>query len=117
MGFLRKLTRPPQGHLAKPDGCDPELIKKFPAFHEWLTRQLDDDGKPRQTASFTVYGVPGGFRGFLNDRDTGASLSAESDSFKGLLAALEGELESEAPHWFWRQPQGQQGGKKKGKGD
>ena len=115
VSFLRKLQRPAQGALVKPDGCDPELSKKFPALHEWLTRQLDDEGKPRQTASLTVYGVPGGFKGFLNDRGTGASLSAESDSFKGLLTALEGELESDAPQWFWRNGQGEQNGKKREK--
>lgn len=116
MAFLRKLQRPAEGALDRPDACDPAFGEKYPALHEYLTRSRDDSGKTRQTASLTVYGHSGRFKAFLNDRDSGASLGVESDAFTGLLAALEAELESDAPSWFWRQGTGDQGGKKKSRG-
>lgn len=103
MAFLRRLQRPAQGSLDRPDPVDSELAGKFPALHEYLTRSRDDEGKARQTASLTVYGHAGAFKGFLNDRDSGGSLGVQSDSLAGLLRALEAELESDAPSWFWRQ--------------
>jgi len=115
MAFLRKLTRPAQGALDKPDPVDQELASKFPALHEHLTRSTDDDGKRRQTSSLTLYGQAGGFRAFLNDRDSGASLGVVADSVAGLLRALEAELESDSPNWFWREGGGAHPGKNRGK--
>lgn len=115
MAFLRKLQRPAQGALDKPDPVDPEISSKFPALHEHLTRSVDDEGKRRQTCSLTLYGASGGFRAFLNDRDSGASLGVVSDSIQGLLRALEAELESDAPNWYWREGAQGQGGGKRGK--
>lgn len=103
VAFLRKLQRPAQGAVDKPDAHDPELAGKFPALHEHLTRSRDDDGKPRQTCSLTIYGQQGAFRAFLNDRDSGASLGVTGGTLQGLLGALEAELESPEPNWFWRQ--------------
>lgn len=103
MAFLRKLTRPQQGALDRPDPVDQELASKFPALHEHLTRTKDDDGKARQTCSLTVFGHAGVFKAFLNDRDSGGSIGVQADSLAGLLRALEAELESDSPSWFWRQ--------------
>jgi hypothetical protein len=117
MAFLRKLSRPAQGALDKPDPVDQDMAAHFPALHEHLTRSRDDEGKPRQTCSLTLYGQPGGFRAFLNDRDSGGSLGVVADSVTGLLRALEAELESDAPNWYWRQGSDGQpgrGGKKRG---
>ena len=117
MAFVRRLQRPAQGSLDKPDAHDPELAAKFPALAEHLTRSTDDEGKPRQTCSLTLYGSPGGFRAFLNERDSGASLAVTGGTLAGILAALEAELESPEPAWYWRNNQpstGAPGRKKKG---
>ena len=103
MAFLRKLTRPTQGALDRPDPVDQELAAKFPVLHAHLTRTRDDDNQVRQTCSLTFYGHAGAFKGFLNDRDSGGSLGVQADSLAGLLRALEAELESDSPSWFWRQ--------------
>lgn len=116
MAFLRRLQRPAQGALDKPDPVDPELAGKFPAVHEHLTCSRNADGSARQTCSLTVYGHAGAFKAFLNDRDSGASLGVQAGSFAGLLGALEAELESDSPSWFWRQGSEQAKGKKGGRG-
>lgn len=116
MAFLRRLQRPAQGTLDKPDPVDSELAAKFPALHAHLTATRGDDGGRRQTCSLTVYGHAGAFKGFLNDRDSGASLGVQAGSLAGLLGALEAELESDAPSWFWRQGADQGKGKKGGRG-
>jgi hypothetical protein len=115
VAFLRKLQRPAPGSVDKPDAHDPELAAKFPAVHEHLTRSRDDDGKARQTSSLTVYGQQGGLRAFLNDRDSGASLGVTAGTLQGLLAALEAELESPEPSWFWRNGGDQHPAKNRGK--
>lgn len=114
VSFLRKLTRPAQGSLDRPDASDPELASRFPALHEHLTCSRDAEGKPRQTCSLTVYGQAGAFKAFLNDRDSGGSLGVQAGTLAGLLGALEAELESEAPSWFWRQ--GSESGSAKSRG-
>jgi hypothetical protein len=91
------------------------MAKRYPALHEYLTASRDPEGKVRQTCSLAIYGHLGRFKAFLNDRDCGAAIGVESDSVAGLLGALEAELESDAPSWFWRQGQGENGGKKKGR--
>jgi len=113
VAYLRKLQRPEPGAAQRPDGSDPKLHASYPALCEHLLRTTDDDGQPRQTCSFTVFGVPGGFRGFLNDRDSGAAISAFSETFVGLLAGLEADLQSDQPGWYFR-PEGN--GKGTGKG-
>lgn len=115
VAFLRKLQRPAQGSLDRPDAVDPQMVAVYPALHEHLTRTRDDDGAVRQTCSLTVFGHAGGFKAFLNDRDSGGSIGVQSDSFTGLLKALEAELESDAPSWFWRQAPESGGGKGRGK--
>jgi len=113
VAFLRKLTRPQPGALDRPDTADPKLASAYPALCEHLCRTRDDDGQPRQTCSLTLFGAQGGFRAFLNDRDTGAAIAVTADAFTGILAALEAELQSDHPNWHWR-PEGN--GKGAGKG-
>lgn len=112
VAFLRKLQRPAQGALDRPDASDPELASRFPALHEHLTRSKDDEGKPRQTCSLTVYGQAGQLKGFLNDRDSGGAIGVQAGTLAGLLGALEAELESDQPSWFWRQDQQGSGARK-----
>lgn len=116
MAFLRKLQRPEPGTLDRPDAADPKLAAAYPALCEHLCRSRDDDGKPRQTCSLTLFGASGGFRGFLNDRDSGASIAVHSESFTGLLAALEADLQSDSPHWTWRPDVDGKKGRKSGRG-
>lgn len=115
MGFLRKLTRPAEGAVDRPEANDPQIAASHPALHDHLTRLRNDDGSARQTCSLTLYGQAGRFKAFLNDRDSGASLGVESDSIGGLLRALEAELESDAPSWFWREGGGSHPAKNRGK--
>jgi hypothetical protein len=113
VAFLRKLQRPEHPGLDRPDTVDPKLAGAYPALSEHLCRTRDDDGQPRQTCSLTIFGAAGGFRGFLNDRDTGAAIAVTADTFTGLLAALEADLQSDRPNWTWRP---ESNGKGKGKG-
>lgn len=116
LSFIRKLSRPAASDVAVCDPVDPDFSKSHAALHEHLASSVDAEGKRRQTCSLTVYGVPGRFKGFLNDRDSGGAIGVEAGTFYGILEALEAELESDNPSWFWRE--GAKGGPrtKKGKG-
>lgn len=113
VSFLRKLSRPVQGSVDRPDASDPKLASKFPALLEHITCSKGSDGAARQTCSLTIFGAPGGFRAYLNDRDSGAAIMVSADRFEGILSALEAELQSESPSWFWRPENGNGKGKKR----
>lgn len=106
---IRKLSRPQQGAVDRPCANDQELARKFPHLHQHLTLNVYEDGSPRQTCSLTVFAQSGRFRAFLNDRDSGGSIGVEGEGLQGLLRALEAELASPQPSWFWRQDGGQSG--------
>ena len=105
VSFLRKVQRPESGQTDRPDASDPQLAKLYPALSEHLCRSRDDDGVQRQTCSLTVFGAAGGFRAFLNDRDSGASIAVFSESFSGILSALECDLQCDHPNWYFRTDQ------------
>lgn len=115
MAEIRKLQRPVQGAVARADAADQELQRKFPVLHQHITRQLYEDGSARQPCSFTFYGAAGAFRAFLNDRDSGGSLGVVADSLQACLRALEAELTSESPAWFWRNGGSEHPAKNRGK--
>lgn len=109
---IRKLSRPAQGAVDRPCANDQEIARKFPHLHQHLTLTSYEDGSPRQTCSLTFFAQQGRFRGFLNDRDSGGAIGVEADGLQGILRALEAELASPQPSWFWRNDQGPRAGVK-----
>jgi hypothetical protein len=113
MGWVRKLTRPDANGNGAVRACDPEWLREFPAIHEWLTDNVDADGRPRRTASLTLFVDGGEFKCFINDRCSGASLCCTGTTIAGLFTALEAVLEEENPPWRWPE---RPAGKKQGRG-
>lgn len=78
---------------------DPAMEKALPAVHEFLTCLDDGTGKPRETATLNIFVQDGMWKAFLNDRHSGMSLCVSSESFQGVLGALEREIQGESPGW------------------
>jgi hypothetical protein len=91
---------------------DDRLAAATPALLEYMTALVGPDGKARRPSSLTLFCEDGGFKGVLNDRDSGLSLWASAECLEGLLGALDGLLQSEATPW---RRAGQGGGKGKGR--
>jgi hypothetical protein len=99
MSWLREVRRP-DGPLGA-GGCarDPVWMSEYPAVHDYVTAGTRDDGTVRRTSTLTLFTEHGGWKVFLNDRDSGASLCATGDTVAGALSALEVMLEGENPPW------------------
>lgn len=78
---------------------DPEFASQHPALHEFMTLVRVDGKTTRKTATMNVFFEQGVFKAFLNDRETRKSLCVVSDTFLGLLTALEASILSDEPGW------------------
>jgi len=96
--FIRKsLAR--AATVGQGGGCrDRQFTTDYPGLTEFMTC-TSDEGTPRQTATLNVSWGDGEFRAFLNDRHSRQSLCVVSDTFWGLLEALEGRIASDDPGW------------------
>jgi hypothetical protein len=112
MGFLRKAG--PQGSLSGSclEAQDTELQATRPALHEFLTRQLDDDGNPRETATLLIFCQEGMFKGCLNDRATAGHLWAAGTLLSELLDVLEERLRDPKAEWRQSKEDGRTGRRK-----
>jgi len=105
MSFLRKAVQKAQSaESGIPVKLDPVLSKKMPAFTEYLTT-TEVDGKPRATSTLNISWSPQeGFKAFLNDKATSSYLCVTSETFQGLLEALEKRLQSDDAVWRESKP-------------
>jgi hypothetical protein len=85
--------------LGLPAATDEAMGHDFPAIMLLLTATVDDDGKPRQTATLTIVCEDGLFKGGLRDRDANASLWRSGATLKALFTSLESQLQSGAAEW------------------
>jgi len=99
MAWIREVRRPDEGHGANSHACDAGWLSEYPALHEYLVVSTNPDGSPRRTSTLTLFAEHGSFKGFLNERQSGASLCATGDSVAATLSALEVMLEAENTPW------------------
>lgn len=78
---------------------DHEFLGKFPILHTFLTRSLDDGGKPRKLATLFVFVEDGLWKGCLHERQNSLSLWGAGESFIGVLDCLEGRLAGGRAEW------------------
>lgn len=85
--------------LGTPAAEDEAMGKDFPAIILLLTATVDDEGKPRQTATLTIVCEDGLFKGGIRDRDANASLWRSGATLRLLFESLEGQLQSGQAEW------------------
>lgn len=86
------------------------FAKKLPGLVEFLTLATYEDGSARVPGTLTIFADGCWVKACLSDRDQGLVAFASSDSFTGLLEALELGLQGDTLEW---RPQQQKGGKRK----
>lgn len=97
--FLGSAKAKPTTVKAGLAAVDAEMSKQYPALMEFMTITVNDDKTPRETATVLIFAEAGLFKGCLSDRETQQTLWASSDTFEGLLEALEAMLQSGSPQW------------------
>lgn len=79
----------------------------YPALWEYLTLAAWDDGKPRQTATLTVFCEEGVVKLCLNDRDQDRSGWVSAATVETALERLDADLREDEVDW--RRPKGRGG--------
>lgn len=104
-GSYRSRSRPGVGDNVPPGvaGRDPSFQERYPALHEWLT-EATLDGKPVFTATLLVFCEDGRWKACVGDRENDRSFFKSSESFQGLLEALEKALSDGSAEWRARGP-------------
>lgn len=75
------------------------ISSSCPGVFEMLTSRRYPDGSIRLPSTLLVFCEDGMFKGCLNDRDNQLTAWASSESFSGLLEALERGLSSDSLQW------------------
>jgi len=78
---------------------DKTFATKFPAIWDFLTDQAPIGGKPRLTTAFTFSLDAGLLKMRVNDRQRGLYAFVSSESFQGLLEAVEDGLKEDCLDW------------------
>jgi hypothetical protein len=99
MGMFSKAFGKATKQLKDRAGEDAELSVKFPTVEGFLCLLQDDEGKPRQTCTFTVVVEDGMFKGGLKDRDHQMSVWRSGETLEKLLEALETCLAEGTADW------------------
>lgn len=81
---------------------DPEFESSYPTLHGYMSQTTWPDGKPRQTATLTVYTEHGCLTVVLNDRANLRSAFVNESSLFSALIKLEMALESDTVEWKGR---------------
>jgi hypothetical protein len=82
-----------------PAAEDAAMGHDFPAIVLLMTATVDDDGKPRQTATLTIVCEDGLWKGGIRDRDANASLWRSGATLKALFESLEAQMQSGQAEW------------------
>jgi len=85
---------------------------RFPALVEYLTVDKWDDGKPRETATISLFIDAGALKACFNDRALSRNAFVTGDSVEGILDALEAGLVNETLDWRMKKPFQAKGGKR-----
>jgi hypothetical protein len=78
---------------------DRRLQDDAPLLHAHLTDPVFEDGTPRKPSSLFIFSEGGVWKACLGERNDSVNLWAESDTFFGLLVALEGRLGDATAAW------------------
>jgi len=78
---------------------DPDMAKRWPALHEYLTAGKYPDDSRRERSKLSVSVSDDGWKGQVRDVDRGLVIWATDRSLTGLLDALEDVLTAEEPPW------------------
>jgi len=72
---------------------DPKMQKAYPRLFAFVTVKIVKK-QPREPGTLFIFTQQGQFKGCLTDKKTEMTLWQAQDTFEGLLAALEADLES-----------------------
>jgi hypothetical protein len=89
---------------ARHAATDDDLAKRFPALTEFLTEQVDDDGKPRVTSTLMVSAEDGRWKVCLVDRAQAGGkfdykLWVSGETLFQAFHALDGALQEGNAEW------------------
>jgi len=78
---------------------DEEFSSLYPAISEFLYATVDDEGKPRLTATLMLFADGGLVKALLNDRQNQQSLWAQGSSFEEALSDLDRRIQDDTSAW------------------
>lgn len=100
---LKELYKRMQNQVTKAGASDPSFEGDYPALYDFLTLALME-GKARELGTLTVFCQDGRFKGSLQDKETKHYCFVSSDTFLGLLEAMEGALVNAEHEWRESKP-------------
>lgn len=104
MSQFIKRAKEQRKKFAQPLPPDEKFQAEYPALWEFLTLAKGDDGKPRKTATLTIFVADGCFKTSLNDRQEACSCFGSGDSFDEALSVLEASIVDGLAEWReWKQ--------------
>lgn len=78
---------------------DPDFCGLYPAIGEYLYATVDEEKKPRQTATLMIFADGGSLKMLLNDRASQQSMWAQGATFDEALADLERRIVDDTSAW------------------
>lgn len=78
---------------------DEAFAESYPGLHEFLGLSKLPDGSPRARSKLTVFYDGPVFKASLTEPDSECSAFVTSESFLGVLAALEDAIQSDSLDW------------------
>jgi len=97
--YLRQATAAANGKMPPAAPTDPQFSGLYPALFEYLTVQQWEKGKPRETATMTVFCDGDTWKLSFNDRDNHRSAFVSAETFTEALKSLEEGLQSDELDW------------------
>jgi len=94
-GMRRRLNSVAEGECPG----DEAFASSYPGLHEFLGRTKLADGSPRARSKLTLFYDGPWFKATLTEPDAECSAFVTSDSFLGVLSALEDGVQSETLDW------------------
>lgn len=78
---------------------DKEFCSLYPALGEFLFAVVDDEGKPRQTATLMIFADGGLVKALLNDRSSQQTLWAQGATLEESLNDLDRRIQDDTSAW------------------
>lgn len=97
--YIKRATDAAKGKSASSVPKDAEFSKRYPAMWEHMTERFWEPGKPRETATVTIFTEADEIKGVFNDKANHRTAFVSADTFQGLLEALEQGLQEDSLDW------------------
>jgi len=94
---------------------DKETADSWPAWFEWMTTDVWEDGTARETSTLLVFVEDGLWKCCFSDREASRRLWVSGTTLGGMLGALDASLRTGEGDWREMRPSEPRGGKGKGK--